>query len=126
MYRITIIAAATLFLVGCQTTTPTVSNTAAPSYVSIPADLAAAGISVRRVEAIPQGSRRLGIISTLACQKLTSDPLPTEEYALALLKKEAASRGATAISNVTYTRSATSITGNCWSNIQATAEIAIL
>ncbi|WP_092084695.1 heavy metal-binding domain-containing protein [Bradyrhizobium brasilense] len=69
--------------------------------------------------ALVSSGREVGQVTASACQKLTSDPLPTHDYALALLKQQARLRGGNGVMNVSYSESATSIIGNCWATVSA-------
>jgi uncharacterized protein YbjQ (UPF0145 family) len=99
-----------------------VTNTASPSYATIPAELTAKVAGVAVLESAPSAGQKLGTVRAQACQRLTSDPLPTPELAIALLKEQAMLKGGNAIAQPSVSSSTVSLSGNCWANITATAE----
>lgn len=103
-------------LAGCASATPT----APVSYSTVSPELAAAGGGVTVLPA-SEGYDTITPVTALACQRAKWDPVPTEEYALALLKQEAAKKGADGLTDVTFTKGMVSVTGNCWQNIRAKA-----
>lgn len=116
--RLLFAVAATALLAGCSSTA--VTNTAAVNYVTVSPELAAVASSVSDMSSIPAGAQNLGTVSALACQRLTSDPVPTPEYAAALLKEQVATKGGNAVTEVLVTRtSVVGFNGNCWANITA-------
>lgn len=106
-------------LAGCSTTA--VTNTAQISYVTIPPNLAEIASRVP-VHQNSGGLKVVANVTALACQRLTSDPLPTEEYALALLKEEAMKVQGTGVIDVSYSRGGVHFTANCWNYISASGK----
>lgn len=103
-------------ITGCAS----VSTTAPARYAEVTPELAAAGAGVE-VIAGTATHQRIGEVSVFACQRAEWDPIPTEAYALALLKQAAAQKGANAILNVRHNKAIMSLTGNCWQNIRSSA-----
>ena len=108
--------AALVCLAGCDTTG--VTDTAAVAYATVTPELAAAGASVS-VGAPGAGMKSVGKVEATGCQKTHYDPQPDEAFTLALLKQQAAVKGATILANVAYHHYNVSLSANCYTTIVA-------
>ncbi|MDQ2084056.1 hypothetical protein RA307_28040 [Xanthobacteraceae bacterium Astr-EGSB] len=105
-------------LAACSST-GAVTHTTTNRYVTIPPDLARDAAKVTDHATAPPRSRTIGPVTATACQYADFDPLPTREYALALLKRSAVANGANGLVDVTYSESHADLLKNCWENIVA-------
>lgn len=115
--RVILLLLALLPLAACDTTG--VTDTATVQTASVPADVAAAGASVSVEGTAPAGAALVGPVEATGCQKTHYDPEPDNAFVLALLKAEAAKRGATTLVGVSYQRYNVSFTQNCMTTIIA-------
>jgi hypothetical protein len=96
---------AMLAVAGCSATKIDVQHmsatdlTASPEFMSI-------------YPKVPDGAKVIGPVASNLCQVKKTDPSPSNEDAIKALKVQAAQKGATALAQVTFGRTATK-TPNC-------------
>lgn len=112
--------AALLLLAGCSTAG--VVPTATSNSIADLSQYASTNGLVSVSETSPAGGKALGPVEVYACQAHSFDPPPTDDLALAMLKAEAAKRGARVLVGVQLQRQNIDMARNCYWTIHATAE----
>jgi hypothetical protein len=103
--------AAALVLAGCSATSIDFDSMTA-------ADLAAQPQYMMIVPSVPKTASVVGPVDVEICNKKRSDPVPTDDSVLLLLKTEAARKGATALADVSF-RVTPEGTDSCFSHARA-------
>lgn len=122
--RNAVLIAASLALTGCGT----VAKNADVGLVSVgkaPLEQSASDTAVSVSKEAPPAGAATADVTGYSCKNKLWDPAPTEENAIAMMKRDAMKRGAAVIYSVSVKKDPASAIVNCWSGIRATGKVAI-
>lgn len=120
-----VVLTAVLFaLAGCGTVAKN-SDVGLMTIGKAPIEKSAAASGVATSETPPPEGAKTIDVSGYSCKSKIWDPSPSKENAIAMMKKDAMDRGASAVYGVVVKRDPASVVVNCWSGIRATGKAVI-